>query len=346
MTGDIINRSGHAEVRRSSRSFSFLPLPRHRSAAVTLISELQQVPRAARGGAVSVGNFDGVHRGHAALIRQLSQLAARLEGPAVAVTFDPHPAALLRPGSEPVRLTEIERRAELLGALGVSHLVVCKTDLALLRLTAREFFDSVLVDALGARGIVEGPNFFFGYRREGNVDSLATFCRQSGVVLEIAEALGDGNALVSSTEIRRRIAAGEIESANRLLTAPYRISGTVVRGDARGTSLGFPTANLTDIQTLIPAPGVYASRVELEDHSYAAATHIGPNPTFDPAGRSKVEIHIVDYQGDLYGSRLHVDFIGRVRDIARFDSIDLLVRQLERDVATVRRLDQHPPVSF
>lgn len=295
---------------------------------------------------VSVGNFDGVHRGHAALIRRLVQLAARLGGPSVVVTFDPHPAALLRPGSEPVRLTEIERRAELLGALGVSHVVVCKTDLALLRLSARQFFDSVLVGALGARGIVEGPNFFFGYRREGTVDSLAAFCRQSRVEFEVAEALGDGESIVSSTEVRRRIAAGEIEAANRLLMAPYRIAGTVIRGDARGTGLGFPTANLTDIRTLVPAPGVYATRIELDGHLRAAAAHIGPNPTFDPAGASKVEIHVVDYRGDLYGRRLQVDFIGRVRDITRFESVDSLVRQLERDVATVRRLDQHPPITF
>lgn len=293
-----------------------------------------------------MGNFDGVHRGHATLIRRLVQLAGRVDGPAVAVTFDPHPAALLRPGSEPVRLTEIERRAELLSALGVSHVVVCKTDLSLLRLSARQFFDSVLVDALAARGIVEGPNFFFGYRREGDVDALAAFCRPLGIEFEVAEALGDGDAIVSSTEIRRRIAAGEIEAANRLLTAPYRIAGTVIRGDARGTGLGFPTANLTDIHTLVPAPGVYASRVEIDGRSHPAATHIGPNPTFDPAGASKVETHVIDYRGDLYGSRLQVDFIGRVRDIARFESIESLVRQLERDVAAVRRLDQHPPITF
>lgn len=280
------------------------------------------------------------------LIRRLRQLATRIEGPTVAVTFDPHPAALLRPGSEPVRLTEIDRRAELLSALGVDHVVVCKTDHKLLRLTAREFFDSVLVDSLGARGIVEGPNFFFGRGREGNVDSLADFCRQSGIAFEIADALSDGDSIVSSTEIRRRIAAGEIESANRLLTAPYRIAGTVVRGDARGARLGFPTANLEDIRTLIPAPGVYASRVEIEGRIYAAASHIGPNLTFDPAGQSKVETHVVDYHGDLYGVRLEVEFIGRVRDIARFESTDLLVRQMERDVATVRQLDQHHPLSF
>lgn len=304
---------------------------------MTLISDLQNVPPTALGGAVSVGNFDGVHLGHAALIGRLRSLAERIGGPAVVMTFDPHPAALLRPGSEPVRLTEIPRRAELLGRLGVDHVVVCRTTPELLRLTARDFFDRVLVAGLDARGIVEGPNFFFGRDRQGNVERLAAFCREAGVICEISEPTVDANSLVSSTEVRRRIAAGQIEEANRLLTAPYRISGTVVRGDARGAELGFPTANLSDIRTLVPGPGVYASQVEIAGRVYAAATHIGPNPTFEDRGQSKVEAHLLDYSGDLYRTRLQVDFIRRVRDIARFESVDLLVQQLHRDIDTVRR---------
>ncbi len=286
-----------------------------------------------------MGNFDGVHRGHAALVARLRKLADTLAGPAVVMTFDPHPAALLRPGSEPVRLTEIERRAELLGRLGVDHVVVCRTTQALLRLSAREFFDQVLLARLGARGIVEGPNFFFGRDRQGNVERLKTFCDDTDVACEIAEATVDAEQLVSSTEVRRRIADGEIDEANRLLTAPYRISGVVVRGDRRGAALGFPTANLSDFRTLVPGPGVYASRVELPHipgRSFLAATHIGPNPTFEERGQSKVEVHLLDFQGDLYGQRLQVDFVGRVRDIARFESVESLVEQLHRDIHAVR----------
>lgn len=305
---------------------------------MTLISDLENVPPVARGGAVSVGNFDGVHLGHAALIGRLRTLSTQLGGPAVVMTFDPHPAALLRPGSEPVRLTEIERRAELLGRLGVDHVVVCRTTPQLLRLTAHDFFEQVLVGRLDARGIVEGPNFFFGRDRRGTVERLAAFCREAGVICEIAAATVDADLLVSSTEIRRRIAAGQIEQANRLLTAPYRISGTVIRGDARGAELGFPTANLSDIRTLVPGPGVYASRAEVAGRNYLAATHIGPNPTFEERGQSKVEVHLLDFNGDLYGTRLQVDFIARVRDIARFESVDLLVQQLHRDIDAVRRL--------
>ncbi len=312
------------------------------------------IPDVVRGGAVSVGNFDGVHRGHAVLLRSLRAMADRWQGPAVAVTFAPHPAALLRPGSEPQPLTTMERRAELLGRLGVDHVVVCQTTIELLGLSAEEFFRRMVGEALAAHGMVEGPNFFFGRNREGDIGKLRALCQAQQIELEIVEPqtaetaevseMGGemGGEMVSSTRIRGLIAAGDVAAASNLLTAPYQVSGRVVRGEQRGSGLGFPTANLTDIETLIPGSGVYASRVSIDGQTYLAATHIGPNLTFDKDGELKVEIHILDFSGDLYGRLLQVDFIDKVRDIARFNSVADLVRQMHQDIARTRQIVSYP----
>jgi len=301
-----------------------------------LIPTLERIPPAARGGAISVGNFDGVHRGHAALIEQLRRQADRVGGPAVVVTFDPHPAAILRPDRQPPRLTSLERRAFLLGQLGVDHVVACPTNLDFLAKSAESFFQHVVRDALDARAMVEGPNFFFGRNREGDIDRLQEFCDASGVALQVVAPNREGEAMISSTRIRRLLAGGEIGQANRLLTAPYALQGRVERGASRGATLGFPTANLGDLQNMPPQHGVYACRVPLAAGTRLAATHIGPNPTFDE-GDAKVEVHLLDWQGDLYGQPLQVDFLDKVRDIARFDSVDALQRQLQSDIAQVRQ---------
>lgn len=309
---------------------------------MTLIRDLWCLPDAVRGGAISVGNFDGVHRGHASLLQQLRAMAERVAGPAVVVTFDPHPAAVLRPGAQPVPLTTLERRSQLLAVQGVDYTVVCRTDPSLLALTARQFFDDVLCGTLGMRGIVEGPNFFFGRNREGDTHTLLRYCEQAGLPVEIAVGTTTSGGLVSSTEVRRRIASGEVSGANALLTSPYRISGRVIPGDARGRLIGFPTANLGDIKTLIPAPGVYATQVELDGIRYVSATHIGPNPTFDSQEAGKVETHILDFTGDLYGQTLHIDFVARIRDVVRFATVELLVEQLKHDLAAVRTASPVP----
>lgn len=300
-----------------------------------LIRSLDGIPAEALRGALSVGNFDGVHWGHAALLGRLRQMADRLNGPAVVATFDPHPAAILRPQSQPPRLTWIERRAELLERCGVDHVVVCQTDRAFLSLSAAEFFQQVVVDALQARGMVEGPNFFFGRGREGDVDRLKQLCAAADLQFQIAQPTEASGAMISSTLIREALIEGQIERANTLLTAPYAIRGLVTRGSARGAALGFPTANLTEIDTLIPAAGVYATRAHLDGRVLTAATHVGPNLTFGEQ-QEKVEVHLLDFAGDLYGMRLQVDFVRRVRDIARFDSTDALCRQMRADIRQVK----------
>ncbi len=288
-----------------------------------------------RGGYASIGNFDGVHRGHQAMLNALTSRARSDGVPAVAVTFDPHPIALLRPEATPPPLTSIESRAELLGRYGVDVTVVIPTDRQLLALTAEEFFDRVVRGELHAKGLVEGPNFFFGRNRSGNVTVLRSLCAAHGLAFDVVPPVTVDEQLVSSSVIRSLIESGDLGHAVRLLGHPYRISGSVVRGAERGRTLGFPTANLFDIPTLIPANGVYAAVAGTVAGRRAAAVNVGPNPTFGEAAR-KIEVHILDFEGDLYGRVLEVDFVDRVRDVKRFASVEELQAQLQRDVAAVR----------
>ncbi len=287
------------------------------------------------GTALTIGNFDGVHLGHAALIQQLRGMAARLKIPSVVLTFDPHPSSILYPETAAVPLTTIARRSELLRRLGVEHVVVCPTNRELLSLDAASFFEQIVYRRLQARGLIEGPNFYFGRGRQGNVERLEEMCRGVKIDFEVAQPKLHGETLVSSTRIRQSLREGDIAATNAWLTEPYQIAGEVVGGEQRGRKLGFPTANLDQIAVLVPAPGVYATTVCIQGKRYAAATHIGPNPTFDQP-LQKIEVHVLDYHGDLYGQLLPVDFHARVRDIARFPSVDALREQLQRDLARVR----------
>ncbi|NND96265.1 MAG: bifunctional riboflavin kinase/FAD synthetase [Pirellulaceae bacterium] len=289
-----------------------------------------------QGGVISIGNFDGVHKGHAVLLNQVTQLAKADGAPTIAVIFDPHPAAILRPDRIPPQLTWIERRAELLDRLGIDYLLVCETSRELLNLTAEQFFQNLIVDRLRAKAIVEGPNFFFGRGRGGNIQTLEQLCRQHEIQLTIAEPMLVDGEWISSTRIRNLLADGMIEQANELLGVPHRVRGTVTRGEQRGRQIGFPTANLTDIDVVVPGPGVYGGFVPLGAQTYLAAIHIGPNPTFSDDAATKVEVHLLDYSADLYDAPLIVDFVTAVRDIARFDSAEQLSEQLARDVNTIR----------
>lgn len=302
-----------------------------------LIRDLDQLPQRFRRAAVSIGNFDGVHRGHARIIERLSALARRLGTSAVVFTFDPHPAHVLRPEQAPTPLCWTERKALLLAELGADALVAYPTDPGLLKLDARQFFDRIVCGQLEAQALAEGPNFFFGRNRSGSIEVLRQFCEEAGVTLEVVEPVQIGGEIVSSSRIRRLIAAGRLEESGPLLTQPYRIRGTVVRGAGRGAKLGYPTANLGQIDTLLPGEGIYAGRARVDDVCWPAAVSIGPNPTFGEAA-PKVEIYLIGYQGSLYDRTVEVDFLARLRDIKRFGSVDQLVREMARDVATARRI--------
>jgi riboflavin kinase / FMN adenylyltransferase len=289
-------------------------------------------PDACRGGVLSIGNFDGVHRGHQTLCAEAARLADTLGCPAMAVTFDPHPLQLLHPAAFQPLLTTIAHRAELLHAAGAEHVLILQTTPALLELSARDFFGGLIAKDLRARAIVEGYNFAFGKGREGTTDVLRSLCAQAGVPLTLVppqEVLGKP---VSSSRVRAEILAGRLDVVLALLGRPYQLDGTVVAGQRRGATLGFPTANLSAVHTLVPGDGVYAVRAIHAGKSWPAAANVGPNPTFGEHTR-KIEVHLIGFSGDLYGHDLTVVFIEKLRDTRPFASIDELVEQLRIDAA-------------
>jgi riboflavin kinase / FMN adenylyltransferase len=311
-----------------------IPCPGDR---VKLIRHLDHLPEDFRHSAVAIGNFDGVHVGHARIIERLIRQSRRLGDPAVVLTFDPPPARLLHPQAAPPPLTWTDRKVELLGELGIDFTIAYPTDLALLQLSAREFFDRIVRGRLDARAMVEGENFFFGHGREGNVEMLRQFCTETGVELEIVEPVAVDGQIVSSSRIRGLVAEGRMELVRRMLTRPYRIRGTVVRGAGRGAGLGFPTANLDSVLTLLPAEGIYAGRAWADGALWPAAISLGPNPTFNEGSR-KIEVHLIGYRGLLYGRAIEVDFLARLREVVRFESVDQLIAQMDRDIATVQQV--------
>lgn len=303
-----------------------------------IIRHLEQLPAVARGGAMAIGNFDGVHLGHRRIVERLLERAREVDGPAVVFTFDPHPVRLLRPSESPPPLTWTERKAELLKELGVDWIVAYPTDWRLLQLTAQQFFDEIVIGAIDAKAMVEGPNFYFGHNREGTIERLAEMTRAAGLTLDIVRPVElEGGQLVSSSLIRRLISEGDVATAATMLTEPYRIRGMVTHGAGRGATIGFPTANLEAIDTLLPAIGVYAGRVPLSGMPVAAAINVGPNPTFGEHA-FKVEVHLIDRDESLYGEPLEVEFLSKLRDVRPFGSKDELVSQLHEDVARAREI--------
>lgn len=296
-----------------------------------LIRDLAELPDELLRGAVAIGNFDGVHLGHARIVERLIAKAREVGGPAVVFTFDPHPVRLLRPSQAPPPLTWTDRKAELLAEMGVDSMIAYPTDEGLLNLSPREFFDSMVCRSLGARAMVEGPNFFFGHDRKGNVDTLRRFTAEAGIMLEIVEPVQIDGDYVSSSRVRRLVSQGRIDEAGRLLTRPYRIRGMVTHGAGRGHKIGFATANVDAIDTLLPGPGVYAGAAWTCGARWPAAINVGPNPTFGEAAL-KIEVHLIGYHGQLYGQPLEVDFLSRLRDIQPFPNVDALKEQLRRDV--------------
>jgi riboflavin kinase/FMN adenylyltransferase len=310
---------------------------------VITIQSVEDFPERARGAFLTVGNFDGVHRGHQRLIGRLRERADEAGVAALAVTFDPHPVALLRPDTAPVPLVWTEREIDLLLQAGASEVAVFRTGRWLLDLTAREFFDRVIRRQFAARGMVEGPNFFFGHDRQGNVDALREWSSEAGINFEVVDPIEDDDRLISSSRIRESIAQGRVEEAARFLGRPHRVRGIVSHGAARGAGLGFPTINLDGIDTLIPPDGVYATRafIQREDgflsSSWAAACNIGPNPTFGEQIR-KVEAHLLDFEGDLYGRVVQLDFLARLRSTRAFSGIEDLLAQIQIDIELTRKI--------
>jgi riboflavin kinase/FMN adenylyltransferase len=289
---------------------------------------------------VTIGVFDGVHRGHQQIIGHTVRRAAERGLRSVVVTFDPHPSEVVRPGSHPAVLTEPARKAELMEQIGLDVLCVLPFTQEFSRLSAEAFVHDVLVEHLHSAHVVVGENFRFGHRAAGDVALLTRLGRTFGFAVEGAPLVSDNDTVFSSTYIRACVAAGDMAAAAVALGRPHRLEGVVVRGDRRGRQLGFPTANLlTRPYAAIPADGVYAAWLvrDKDGDRLPAAVSIGTNPSF--AGQERrVEAYVIDFDEDLYGEHVALDFTTRLREMRTYQTVDLLVTQIERDVAETRSL--------
>jgi riboflavin kinase/FMN adenylyltransferase len=294
---------------------------------------------------VTVGVFDGVHRGHQRDVSRAEAAASRMGLPVVTVTFDPHPDEVVRPGSHPPFLCSVRRRCELLAGLGVDAVCVVPFTYEFSQLGPDEFVRTVLVDRLHAAHVVVGEDFRFGHKARGDVALLTELGDKYDFTAEGVPLLAEGGVTISSTAIRDLLSAGDVAAAARDLGRPHRVEGVVVRGHQRGRALGFPTANLEMLpHTAVPADGVYSGwLVSLdadgaERERWPAAISVGTNPTFDGRERT-VEAYALDRDDlDLYGMHMAADFVTRIRAQARFDSVDELVEQMHRDVDAARTI--------
>jgi len=290
--------------------------------------------------AVTIGVFDGVHRGHQETIGHAVKRARDLGVQSVVVTFDPHPSEVVRPGSHPAVLTSPERKAELIEQLGVDVLVVIPFTLEFSRLSAEAFVHDVLVSHLHAALVVVGDNFRFGHRAAGDVALLERLGRTFGFAVEPSPLVSSDGTVFSSTYVRSLVDAGDVTAAAAALGRPHRLEGVVVRGDGRGREIGFPTANLlTGPYAAVPADGVYAGWLIRRGclRPLAAAISIGTNPTFSGRER-RVEAYLLDFDGDLYGERVALDFTARLREQRRYDGVEPLAAQIDDDVTQTRAL--------
>jgi riboflavin kinase/FMN adenylyltransferase len=296
------------------------------------------IPENAPGATVlTIGNFDGVHRGHQALLERLREAARRFALPAAVLTFEPHPREYFAPEGAPPRLTSLREKIELLGACGVDRLHVCRFDARFAAHTADDFVQQVLVRGLGVRHLIIGDDFRFGKGREGDFAMLQRCGGERRFVVEAMHTVDIQGERVSSSAVREALAAGDLEHAGRLLGRPYSLSGKVGHGDRLGRKIGFPTANIHLRRRALPLTGVYAVRVHGLGATLSGVANIGVRPTVAREPRPRLEVHLFDFAGDLYGAHLRVSFVKKLRDEARFESLDALTAQIARDAELGRR---------
>ncbi len=312
-------------------------------------TDLSQVPEGFGPSVVTIGNFDGVHRGHRSVLGRMVATARHIGGAAIALTFDPHPAQVHRPESAPPLITGLTDRLELLEQTGIDAVLVVRYSLEFASATAEEFVRRYLVDGLHARVVVIGRDVRFGKDNHGDLGTMRALGERYGFEVQVVEDIAhepEPDRRWSSTWVRELLADGDVEGAAAILGRPHRLRGHVVHGDARGRTLGYPTANLGgDLTGVVPADGVYAGWMRRVDHPVDSpdgylpvAISIGTNPTFDGAGR-RVEAHVPDRRDlELYGEEVVLELVARLRPMLRFDSVDALVAQMDDDVARTRVL--------
>ena len=287
----------------------------------------------------TIGNFDGVHKGHQAILHQVIEKADAMGGTSVAVTFEPHPIRVLKKNGQPPLITLYEQKTELIAQTGIDVLICIRFDAAFAAITARQFVEDILVRRIGTRAIVIGEDYAFGRNREGNVESLREFGKTLGFEVIVAQWISDAfhaGERISSTRVREVVAAGNVEEAFHLLGRHYQVRGRVVSGRNRGGKLlGFPTANILLTDELCPKTGVYAVTVLCKGSKYMGVANIGYSPTFGD-NVFTAEVHILDFAGDIYNEPIRVNFIRRIRDEKKFENVEALIRQINHDIAAGR----------
>ena len=286
---------------------------------------------------LTIGSFDGIHRGHQYLISRVINRAKETDAASALVTLHPHPKVVLRPESPLQYLSTIEERLDLLTPLGLDYAVVFPFSLELSQIRARDFVQ-LLLDHLNMKEIFCGADFALGYKREGNVEFLRALGKEKGFSVTVVEPQKFDGEIMSSTHIRQSIAEGDLESATRSLGRYPSLRGRVIKGDQRGRQLGFPTANLAVAERrLVPADGIYAVRAKIGEQWFGGAASIGIRPTFG-GGHRTVEVYVLDFDGDLYDQVIEVQFIKRLRPEMKFDNVQALIAQMQQDVAQARRV--------
>ena len=290
------------------------------------------LPPLPNGSTVTVGSFDGVHLGHQAVLREIARRAAAAGRASVLVTFEPHPLEVVNPQAAPPLLTTGVERREILAQLPLDYVLFLRFDRRLAALTPEEFVRGVLLERCAMRELVIGHDHGFGRGRSGDVETLRRLGRACGFDVDVVDVVDVGEQHVSSSRIRRAVAGGDLATAARMLGRPYQVSGVVGHGEHRGRLIGVPTINLADLppQKLLPPDGVYAVRVEWRGGRAGGMMNQGPRPTFHD-GRRILEAHLFDFDGDLYGEWVRIEWVERLRDVKRFASIEALQQQLERD---------------
>ena len=289
--------------------------------------------------AVTLGNFDGVHLGHRELFRSLIRTAKQLNCPSIVYTFDPHPLKILAPEKAPLLLNTTAEKQRLIAASHVDYLIETPFTNDFATMSPEQFVSDVLVSQLKIKALIVGYDYAFGKGRCGNTDFLKACGEKYGFAVEVLQPVGDDGLPYSSTRIRKMISKGDVNGVVRLLGRQYNLEGIVVPGDQRGRKLGFPTANIETEKEQLPAPGVYAVKVRHKLQEYGGVVNIGCRPTFDVKG-STIEVYLLDFTGELYGEKLRLYFVERLRDEQKFDSIEALIDTIEMDVVRARQILQ------
>jgi len=297
------------------------------------------IPADGRGSIVTVGTFDGVHRGHWEVLREIVRRAESTGRRSVLATFHPHPLRVVRPQDAPPLLTTPAEKREVLAESGLEYAVFLPFTPVLREYPARRFVEEILIGRLRMEELVIGYDHGFGRGREGGVDTLREIGAELGFATDVVEAVSGNGEPISSSRIRRALAEGDVVAAARGLGRPYSVEGTVVHGEKLGRTLGFPTANLSvgEPEKMLPAEGIYAVRGWVRGKPLPGLLHLGPRPTFG-SGEPRVELYLLDWSGDLYGQRVRVEFCARIRGVLSFDSADALVEQMRRDEEAGRAL--------